>query len=187
MTRHRIIGSVLAASAALVVLGFAAVAVGVPKAAAPEFGSQADPVTAADGDLSEPVSPFSDVPAVSGLDADLRNALRQAARDAADENIEVTVTSGWRSADYQAVLLEDAVEKYGGMEKARRWVATPETSAHVTGEAVDVGPTDAAYWMSRYGSRYGLCQTYTNEIWHYELATEPGGECPPQLGDATEE
>ena len=49
---------------------------------------------------------------------------------------------------------------------------------HVTGDAVDVAPTAAAYWMSQHGDRFGLCQAYAKEIWHYELLTEPGGTCP---------
>ena len=62
---------------------------------------------------------------------------------------------------------------------------TPDESAHVTGDAVDVGPTDAMYWLARHGSDHGLCQTYANEIWHFELAVEPGGRCPAPAADPT--
>jgi D-alanyl-D-alanine carboxypeptidase len=54
----------------------------------------------------------------------------------------------------------------------------------VTGDAVDIGPTDADSWLQQHGDRYGLCQTYANEMWHFELATEPGGTCPPGKEDA---
>jgi hypothetical protein len=64
-------------------------------------------------------------------------------------------------------------------------VSTPEKSAHVSGHAVDVGPTDAAYWVIQHGSTYGLCQIYANEVWHFELATDPGGTCPTPLADAS--
>lgn len=141
-------------------------------------------VTAADGLLEEPVGVDTDLPALTGLDADLLAAVQQAAADAGAEGIELLITSGWRSTEYQEQLLADAVEKYGSAEEAARWVATPTESQHVSGAAVDVGRTDAAYWMSRHGARYGLCQTYANEIWHYELVTEPGGECPAPLTDA---
>lgn len=69
--------------------------------------------------------------------------------------------------------------------KARRFVAAPETSAHVTGRAVDIGPAAADSWLSRHGAGYGLCQMYANEMWHFELATVPGGECPAMLPDAS--
>lgn len=141
-------------------------------------------VAAADGLLADPVSVDADVPALTGLSADLLVAVQEAAADAADDNVEVLITSGWRSVDYQEQLIADAVDEYGSAEEAARWVASPTESQHVSGAAVDIGPTEAAYWMSRFGSRYGLCQTYANEIWHYQLATEPGGECPAPVADA---
>ena len=69
-------------------------------------------------------------------------------------------------------------------EIARQFVATPERSSHVTGDAVDVVPIDAQFWIIEHGSRYGICQTYANERWHFELATEPGGVCPEMKADA---
>ena len=82
------------------------------------------------------------------------------------------VNSGWRSAAYQEQLLDEAVSTYGSRKEAARWVATPDTSAHVSGDAVDIGPTDAAAWLSDHGAGYGLCQIYRNEPWHYELRPE---------------
>ena len=60
----------------------------------------------------------------------------------------------------------------------------PAESSHVTGDAVDVGPTDADSWLSQHGSEYGLCQIYANEPWHFELATVPGGTCPAMTSNA---
>ena len=48
-------------------------------------------------------------------------------------------------------------------------MATPDTSAHVSGDAVDIGPSAAAAWLSEHGAAYGLCRIYGNEPWHYEL------------------
>lgn len=124
-------------------------------------------------------------PAVTGLHPGLLAALRAASADARDDGIEVRITSGRRSPGYQQHLLDRAVQTYGSRIEARRWVATPTTSAHVTGDAVDVGPTDAAYWMAQHGSRYGLCQAFANEVWHYELLTEPGGPCPEMKIDGS--
>ena len=144
-------------------------------------------VTEADGALPEGVTVFDDgYPGVANLDPDLLRALREAATDAADEGIEFSVNSGWRSSEYQNQLLRGAVSKYGSAEEAARWVATADTSAHVSGHAIDIGPSDATAWLSEHGSKYGLCQIYRNEPWHYELrpkAIDHG--CPPMYADPT--
>ena len=126
------------------------------------------------------------IPGVVNLDPALLGALRQAATDAAHDGVEFFVDSGWRSPQYQEQLLQQAVLKYGSEEEAARWVATPNTSAHVSGEAVDIGRSDATAWLSERGAGYGLCQIYSNERWHYELrpdAVEHG--CPPMYADPT--
>ncbi|WP_380282136.1 M15 family metallopeptidase [Kitasatospora purpeofusca] len=141
----------------------------------------------ADGEIPDgrAPSPFDTAtPAVGNLDGPLREALQRAATDARAQRIEMTVTSGWRSKAYQQRLLDRAVTRYGSLEQARQFVNTPDKSAHVTGKAVDVGPTDADYWLIQHGARYGLCQVYANEIWHFELLTRPGGTCPALLQDA---
>jgi hypothetical protein len=133
------------------------------------------------------VSAFDDdVPAVGRLGPSLLDALRRAATDAQAVGVEVHINSGWRSPAYQRELLREAVEEHGSPEEAARWVATPETSAHVSGEAVDIGPFDAAAWLSEHGAAYGLCQVYGNEPWHYELRPEAVGVgCPPMYADPT--
>jgi zinc D-Ala-D-Ala carboxypeptidase len=125
-----------------------------------------------------------EIPGVAKLDPDLLGALRQAATDAADDGVEFLVESGWRSPEYQNQLLREAVSEYGSEEEAARWVATPETSAHVSGDAVDIG--DATAWLSEHGAEYGLCQIYSNEPWHYELRPEAIDHgCPPMYADPT--
>ena len=117
---------------------------------------------------------------------DLLAALRRAATDAAAGGVELLVDSGWRSPAYQQRLLDEAISKYGSEEAATRWVATPETSAHVKGDAVDIGPSGAAAWLSAHGAAYGLCQIYGNEPWHYELRAEAVDHgCPPVYADPT--
>lgn len=127
-------------------------------------------------------------PAVARLDAALLDALQAAANEAAAEDITFYVNGGWRSPQLQERLLEDAVADYGSREEALRWVATPERSAHVSGDAVDIGPFDASYWLSYNGAKYGICQIYANEGWHFELrpdAVERG--CPELYMDPTED
>ena len=85
-----------------------------------------------------------------------------------------TISSGRRSAEY------------GSEEEAARWVATADTSPHVTGDAVDLGPVAATTWLSAHGAAYGLCPVYGNEPWHFELfrqAVDRG--CPPPYADPT--
>jgi hypothetical protein len=127
-----------------------------------------------------------EIPGVANLDADLLGALRRAATDAADDGVEFVVDSGWRSPEYQEHLLREAVAKYGSEEEAARWVATPDTSAHVWGAAVDIGKSDATAWLSGHGAEYGLCQIYGNEPWHYERRPEASAHgCPPMYADPT--
>ena len=139
------------------------------------------------GELPAGVTVFDDgYPAVANLDPALVAALRDAAQDARDDGVELYVNSGWRSAAYQGRLLEEAVAEHGSPAEAARWVATPETSPHVSGDAVDVGHSDATSWLSEHGAGYGLCQVYRNEPWHYELRPDAVDDgCPPMYRDPT--
>lgn len=135
------------------------------------------------------VSAFDEqMPAVGKLDPDLIAALRRATTVARADGVGLLVNSGWRSPDYQQQLLQDAVIEYGSLEEAARWAATPETSAHVTGDAVDIGPPDAADWLAEHGAAYGLCQTYANEPWHLELRPDAVDDgCPAMYADPTQD
>lgn len=141
----------------------------------------------ADGAVPDGTTVFDDhVTGVAKLDPALLDALRRAATAAADDGVRFLVHSGWRSEAYQEHLLEEAVAEYGSRAEAARWVATPTTSSHVSGDAVDLGPSEATTWLSEHGDAYGLCQIYRNEPWHYELrpdAVEHG--CPAMYDDPT--
>jgi zinc D-Ala-D-Ala carboxypeptidase len=127
-----------------------------------------------------------DVPGVTGLDPSLRDAVRSAADRSAREGIEMVLHSGWRSPQEQEQLLLDAIATYGSRHEAARWVATPDTSAHVSGDAVDIGPSSAAAWLDRHGAAYGLCRIYGNEPWHFELRPEAVDHgCPAPFPDPT--
>jgi zinc D-Ala-D-Ala carboxypeptidase len=136
------------------------------------------------GYVSDGVTVFDeDIPAVANLDPELLGALRKAGTEA---GVTFFVNSGWRSPQYQEQLLREAVSEYGSKKEAARWVATPDTSPHVSGQAVDIGHSDATAWLSRHGGQYGLCQIYDNEPWHYEFrpaAVDHG--CPPRYADPT--
>jgi LAS superfamily LD-carboxypeptidase LdcB len=145
----------------------------------------------ADGAIPDGVSASvydEELPAVGRLDPDLLDALRRAATDAGADGIELRVNGGWRSPEYQQQLFLEAVVEHGSPDEAARWVSTAETSVHVRGEAVDIGPSHAAAWLSERGPAYGLCQIYRNEPWHFELRPEAVHDgCPPMYADPSED
>ena len=195
--RNRVAGLLLVIAAIPAALGYQLLASSSSTAASPidvlrseHRGLRSDyrgPLGEADGAVPDGATVFDhEIPAVANLDPDLLGPLRRAATDAADDGVEFFVESGWRSPEYQNQLLREAVFEYGSEEEAARWVATAETSAHVSGEAVDIGPSDAAAWLSEHGAAYGLCQIYGNEPWHYELRPEAIDHgCPPVYADPT--
>ncbi|MFJ2370680.1 M15 family metallopeptidase [Microbacterium sp. NPDC087665] len=153
----------------------------------PEDGSVIAP-SEADGVIRDGDQPSvfdTDRVAVGNLDPALLDALQRAASDA---GIPFLVNSGWRSATLQQHMMQEAVVSYGSAAEAARWVATPETSLHVSGDAVDLGPLPTLDWVVQHGSDYGLCQIYGNEPWHYELRPEAVDEgCPEMYNDPTED
>jgi hypothetical protein len=126
------------------------------------------------------LSPFDTSNQILGqLDPALLKAIQDAARSAQAQGVGITITSGWRSKGFQQRLFDDAVRRYGSVEMAQQFVASPETSKHVVGEAVDIAGIGASAWLIRNGAQFGLCQIYANENWHFELATDAEGRCPP--------
>ncbi|MGW0908789.1 M15 family metallopeptidase [Streptomyces sp. NPDC002853] len=152
-------------------------------------GDREDALGEDDGVVPDGVTVFDDAtPAVARLDPELLKNLRQAAADAADDGVKIYVNSGWRSADYQNQLLREAVAEYGSQDEAARWVATAATSPHVSGDAADLGHSDATQWLAERGAEYGLCQIYENEPWHYELRPEAVDQgCPRTYADPTKD
>ncbi|MDO9397513.1 MAG: M15 family metallopeptidase [Herbiconiux sp.] len=132
------------------------------------------------------VSLGDDLAAMTRLDPALRDAL-EAAQDAAlaDGADPFLFVDGWRSTAYQQQLFDQAVQRYGSVEEAARWVKRGDASKHVTGEAVDLATAGAMDWLNRFGGPFGLCQVYTNEAWHFELTADEQGTCPAQLPDGS--
>jgi len=126
------------------------------------------------------LSPF-DVsnPIVGWLDPALLNAIQNASKKAETAGIDIRINSGWRSRGFQQRLFDDAIRTYGSVEAAREFVASPDVSKHVQGKAVDIAPVEADRWLIANGSQFGLCQIYANELWHFELAVDSQGRCPP--------
>lgn len=120
----------------------------------------------------------------AGLTPALTTAYRQAKAQAQREGVPLWITSGKRSWAEQESMWRDGIATYGSPAAARRWVLPPAESTHVTGRAIDVGPQEGAGWLARRGNRWGLCRTYANEWWHFEVATAPGMPCPPKYIDS---
>ena len=188
--RIRVAGLLVVIAAIAADLGYQLLASSSSTAAAPVDvlrGGHRSALGEAGGAVPDGTTVFDDeIPGVANLDADLLGAVRRAATDAEGDGVEFFVDSGWRSPEYQERLLHEAVSKYGSEAEAARWVATPDTSAHVSGDAVDIGRSDATAWLSEHGAEYGLCQIYSNEPWHYELRPEAIDRgCPPMYADPT--
>ena len=80
----------------------------------------------------------------------------------------IGVTSGHRGRAAQQRLWDAAVDRYGSVAQAQRWVLPPHRSAHVRGTAMDLRPYGGARWLDRHGDRFGLFRTFDNEWWHFE-------------------
>nr|WP_083877299.1 M15 family metallopeptidase [Gordonia rhizosphera] len=123
-------------------------------------------------------------PETAGLDPVLATAYSRAAAAAHAEGVPLSITSGRRTRAEQKQLWRNGLATYGSPGAARRWVLPPNESTHVTGDAIDVGPRAGATWLEVNGFRWGLCRTFDNEWWHFEVATVPGMRCPPMWADA---
>lgn len=181
-TRRLVAGVVVLILAAVAMVFVARQLVNTPRDAVAAASALADPNV-----LRETrVDPSdTDHPAVKHLDPRLRRAVQRAASAAREDGVrDFWLTSGWRTADYQQELFDAAVRKHGSRAMASRWAKTPETSEHVQGRAVDVGPARTARWMSRHAEDFGLCRTYANEVWHYGLKAPGAAECPAMKPDA---
>ncbi|WP_035717305.1 M15 family metallopeptidase [Gordonia terrae] len=128
--------------------------------------------------------PATAAPPTAGLDPVLATAYQQASNSARAQGVPLWITSGKRTHAEQRQMWRDAIATYGSPAAARRWVLPPEQSPHVRGKAIDVGPREGAAWLERTGHRWGLCRTFANEWWHFEIATVPGLPCPAMWPDA---
>jgi D-alanyl-D-alanine carboxypeptidase len=121
----------------------------------------------------------------TGLNSELERRFTVAKAAAAAAGVKLTVTSGWRSAAEQQSMVDQAITSYGSVSEAHRWVLPPDTSEHVKGLAIDVGPTAGALWLRKRARDFGLCPTYANEVWHFEMLAAGATACPKPHPDAS--
>lgn len=136
------------------------------------------------------VTPGSDAvdaadPALAGVDTELARRITEAQAAAANDGVVLTITSAKRSAEEQQALVDAAITRHGSQEEASKWVLPPETSGHVQGLAVDVGPTEGALWLGEHGLDFGLCRVYANEMWHFEMLPADEPACAPMHEDSS--
>lgn len=115
---------------------------------------------------------------ISGMNPNFQTSL--AAMFAAappDIQKQLQIASGFRSNERQAQLYQQALNKYGSPEAARRWVAPPGRSQHNHGNAADLryASPAALQWAHKNAGAYGLSFPLGNENWHIELAGARGG------------
>lgn len=119
-------------------------------------------------------------PSTGVLQPERAHAWEHASAEAASADHPLEITSGYRSAERQQELFDEAIVKYGSAEAASKWVLPPDESSHVTGRAIDVGPEEHVHWLADNGVRHDLCQPYAWEPWHFEYRPEwvSDGACP---------
>ena len=117
------------------------------------------------------------------LQKDAAEALNEMALAAQAEGITFTVSSAYRSYDYQKEVYERNVRQMG-QQAADRESAKPGHSQHQTGLVIDFGPIDdsfantpASRWLIKNASRFGWSLSFPDgyeavtgyrwESWHY--------------------
>ncbi len=130
------------------------------------------------------------------IDSEIYHDLQKMFDDMRAEGYYPEVRSGYRSGEKQedifdskyASFREAGHSKKKAKELTEKWVATPGTSEHETGLAVDINPDreksgDEVYeWLSKNAHRYGFIKRYpedktditgiSNEPWHYRYVGE---------------
>lgn len=101
-----------------------------------------------------------------GVNSEAQAAFDRMQADAAAEDINIYISSGFRSYDYQAGLYQRYVDKDGKAE-ADRYSARAGHSEHQTGLAFDLNSIDDSFadtkegkWVSRNCHRYGFIIRY---------------------------
>ncbi len=140
--------------------------------------------------------------AMSSLDAMIRDC------DEAMGSSLTSVSSAWRSKEYQQSVWDEYEELYGE-EYVTKYVAVPGCSEHHTGLALDLGITyedgsagtfsesENAVWMAQNAYRYGFVRRYaedktaitgiSNEAWHFRYVGQPHATYMTQHNECLEE
>lgn len=95
-----------------------------------------------------------------------KQAFEQMAEDAAKENLNLYIGSGFRTYEYQAEIFQNYSEIYGE-EEANRFSSKPGHSEHQTGYTIDCNTIDSAFgdtqesaWLAEHCADYGFIIRY---------------------------
>jgi len=101
-----------------------------------------------------------------GVDSEAQTAFERMQADASEEGLNIYISSGFRSYDYQAGLYRRYADKDGKAE-ADRYSARAGHSEHQTGLAFDLNSIDESFadtkegkWVSRNCCKYGFIIRY---------------------------
>ncbi len=151
-----------------------------------------DPIDYAPSDLVLPEVPLATDRVNATLRPDVAEAVEEMFAAAADEDVWLTLVSGYRSYAVQASTYDYWVSRNGSPEDADNYSARPGFSEHQTGLAFDIGQDDgactlrscfsdttAAGWAADNAHEFGFILRYPEgrqettgflaESWHYRF------------------
>lgn len=146
------------------------------------------------------------------VDERIAGALQEMFDDARTEKIHMDVVSGYRTAEEQAMILEEKTTEYlqqnmtieEANKKANAWVAIPGTSEHQLGISVDINANtqystddEVFQWLKENAHTYGFINRYPldkteitgviDEPWHYRYVGKPYAQDMQRKGLCLEE
>jgi len=131
------------------------------------------------------------MPGFDGMNPAFVGSLQAMIQAAAAAGHQVSIGSGYRSPERQAVLWQQALAKYGDPETADNFVARPGQSNHGKGIAADLTFGDAAarQWVHEHAAQFGLGFPMDWEPWHIEPTgssrfSDRGAYTTPPAGQA---
>ncbi|MEH6344104.1 MAG: D-alanyl-D-alanine carboxypeptidase family protein [Bermanella sp.] len=112
-----------------------------------------------------------------------QQALLKMAAKAAEENIVLLIDSGFRSAQYQAKILEKYLNQNMDYQGLLQVVAPPGYSQHMLGNSIDFVPSELDFsmskqyaWLKQHAGKYNFIESYRQknktgvnwEPWHWQ-------------------
>src|SRR4051794_41444649 len=94
---------------------------------------------------------------------------------AAQDGVQLVITSAYRSDAEQAVLWARHPDP--------KWVARPGTSLHRNGTELDLGPQAAYGWLAANATRFHFTQRYAWEAWHFGYTLNAASSSATSTGD----
>jgi D-alanyl-D-alanine carboxypeptidase len=116
-----------------------------------------------------------------------RKAFLEMAETAAKDSIELIADSGFRSARFQTRIIQRRLENGESIDKILGMVAPPGYSEHETGTALDLVPSEAAFfrsgayhWLKENAAEFGFYETLPEksepgrswEPWHWRFIAD---------------